>query len=175
MSDIQKDLRKKVEASSIGSDIDKLATAKNPKYPGKLDDYLKFIETDLKDVPLSKLFPSDHKKSIFFDNFDTDFSVDSKLSGKMLKKVLREYLTGSSILTGNGDKLGESEKDNFLKQHNLIPADIANKKLSDILELVHKARTGTTVSASAAPPTVTATMPVPAVSPTTQKNTFKIA
>jgi hypothetical protein len=167
-NDFQKDLRKKVEASGIGAEVDKLAANKSLNKPGKLDDYLKFIEVDLKDIPLSKLFPTDHKKSIFFDNFDTEFSVDNKLSGKMLKRVLREYLTGNQALTGNGDQLGIKEKDAFLALHKITPADIQNKKLSDILESVHKARTGWT---SPAP----ATAPAPAEPTTTNNNLSPIA
>lgn len=94
-----------MQNTALGADIDKLATAKGSKFPGKLDDYVKFIETDLKDIPLSKLFPSDHKESIFFDNFASSLPGKSELSSKMLKRVLREYLTGKSSLTGTGEKL----------------------------------------------------------------------
>lgn len=114
-----------------------------------LDYYISFIEKDLKDVSLSKLFPTDHKSSIFFDESNSELPTDSKISPKMLKLVLRTYLTGKDTLTGNGDKIGETEKDVFLRQHNLTPADIANKKLSEILESVHKLRTGSVVVAPA--------------------------
>lgn len=81
LTTFQKGLRDKLTANtSLSNDIDNLAKAPGSNFPGKLDDYLKFIESDLKDIPLSKLFSIDHKKSIFFDNFSTDFSVDSKLS-----------------------------------------------------------------------------------------------
>ena len=72
---------------------------------GKMEDYLKFIETDLKDVPLTQLFPEDHKESIFYDNFKTPISVPDNLSEKMLKEVLRAYLGGANMdrLFGVGD------------------------------------------------------------------------
>ncbi len=140
-SSYQADLRKKVEANpSLIQDIDKLTNAPSSKFSWKLDDYLKFIETDLREIPLSKLFPSDHKKTIFFDNFETEFSIGDKLSGKMLKRVLREYLTGNQVVTWNWDKLGEKEKNDFLTLHKITPADIQSKKLSHIIESVHKAR-----------------------------------
>lgn len=171
-SPFQSDLRKKVEASGIGADVDRLANIKWSKYPWKLDDYLKFIEIDMKDIPLSKLFPADHKKSIFYPDGEPDFSVDKKLAPVMLKKILREYLTWSKNLTGTGDKAGEIEKEAFFKQHNLTSADIQNKKLSDILSSVHQARTSWTPVATPAPvatPVATpAPAPAPAVAPITK-------
>lgn len=74
-------------------------TAKKYKKPetGEMEDYLQFIEIDLKDKPLNQLFPQDHKESIFYDNFNTPISVPDKLSKKMLKKVLLVYLGGANM------------------------------------------------------------------------------
>jgi hypothetical protein len=127
---------------------------------GKMEDYVAFIEKELKDVSLSKLFPTDHKQSIFFDDGNTLLPTDSKLSAKMLKYVLRSYLTGNTVLSGSGDKSGETEKEAFLKAHNIDAAALQSKKLSDILESVNNVRKWWSPAAPA--PTPAAPAPTPA-------------
>lgn len=119
-------------------------TAKKYKKPetGEMEDYLQFIEIDLKDKPLNQLFPQDHKESIFYDNFNTPISVPDKLSKKMLKKVLLVYLGGANMdqLSGEWDTLGASDKDKFLRIYGITTDDIKNKNFSDILARVHQKR-----------------------------------
>lgn len=132
-----------IKDSIVSTRINSFATAQEKaKQPatGKLEDYITFIETNLKDTPLSALFPNDHKQSIFFDNGNSLLPGENKLSPKMLKYVLRAYLTGNTILSGTGDTAGEVEKNAFLKNHALDLNSLQNKKLADILDSVNTIR-----------------------------------
>jgi hypothetical protein len=158
LTDDQVYLRDKImQNASVIESVDRLSQmSKKDKKPeiGTMEDYLEFIEKDLKDVPLNKLFPEDHKESIFYDDFNTPISVPDKLSKKMLKKVLRAYLGGANMaqLSGEWDALGASDKDNFLKTYGITTDDIKNKNFSDILARVHQKRKESNGSATPSTP-----------------------
>lgn len=66
----------------------------------KLDTYLEFINTQLKDKPLAVLIcPANPKNSIFSvtGSLDESVTVPSDMDGVILKDILRLYLTGVSI------------------------------------------------------------------------------
>lgn len=146
-NDTQKQFRERImKDAPLSTRIDTFA-ADQKKYKkeqtGKLDDYVTFIETDLKDVPLSKIFATNHIESVFYDGPETNLPTKNILGNKMLKTVLRAYLMGSNYetLTGSGDTMGKKEQEEFLKNHGISDTDIATKKLSDILPLIQKKRT----------------------------------
>lgn len=122
--------------------VSKNAEKKKEPQTGKIDDYIKFIETDLKDTPLNKLFPEEHKESIFWDTHPTLFSPPSNLNAKILKEVIRAYLGGPDMdqLFGTWNTRGVSEKENFLKTYGITADDIKNKNLSHILTQIHQKR-----------------------------------
>lgn len=97
----QKYLREKImqNTSVIASvnRVSQIAKKNNRPETGKIEDYLKFIETDLKDKPLTQLFPDDHIESIFSDSHTTPIIVRENLDKKILKEVLRAYLGGEDM------------------------------------------------------------------------------
>lgn len=121
------------------------------KWTGTIDEYLGYIE---KDIPLAKLFPNDHKKSIFFDGGDMEISLENKFDPRMFKTILRAYLmgTGYETLTGNADAQGVSEKESFLKNYDITANDIKTKKLSDVLwQIQKKCQTASAPAPASAP------------------------
>ncbi|MDP2103914.1 MAG: hypothetical protein Q8K26_03265, partial [Candidatus Gracilibacteria bacterium] len=131
--------------TNLGEKVKKFSESKKQyksKEIGNIDDYLNYIEIDVKDVPLVQLFPSDHKKSIFSGEGSMELSLKDNLDPLMFKTVFRAYLmgTGYDTLTGTGDAMGGTEKEAFLKNYNITDTDIQTKKLSDILPQIQQKR-----------------------------------
>ncbi len=147
LTEAQKYLRSSVTSDTVlKNKVDQLANTKGTPSPGKLDDYLNYIEKDLSDTPLSKIFPTEHTKSIFHDSANTELTPNTNLWVKMFKRVMRAYLvgTGYDTLSGAWDTQWKSEKEAFLKNMEITEDDIKNKKLSDILTRLQSKRSGGT-------------------------------
>ena len=177
----QKYLREKVmQNASVIASVNRVSqNAEKNKKPetGKMEDYLQFIETDLKDKPLNQLFPQDHKESIFWDTHKTSFSVPPNLNAKILKEVIRAYLGGDNMdrLFGTGDTRGVSDKENFFKTYSITAEDIKNKTLSDILAQVHQKRSSAWTQSSPTQPTSSPTQPTTSQPQSSPANDVPIA
>lgn len=134
-----------IKDANLGEKVKKFSESKKQyksKETGNMDDYLNYIEKDIKDIPLVQLFPNDHKKSIFSGESNMELSLKDTLDPLMFKAVFRAYLmgTGYDALTGTGDVMGLAEKEAFLKNNSITDADIQTKKLSDILPQIQQKR-----------------------------------
>jgi hypothetical protein len=149
LTEAQKYLRASVTADKpLVERVNKAADIKWNASTAKFDDYINYIEKDLSNTPLSKIFPTDHTKSIFHDSVGTELSPSGTMGVKMLKRVMRAYLmgTGYDTLSGTGDTAGKAEKETFLKNMEITEDDIKTKKLSDILTRIQSKRSGGTKS-----------------------------
>ncbi len=147
LTDAKKYLRTSITADK--SLVERVNSAANIKWntsTAKFDEYINYIEKDIADTPLSKIFPTDHTKSIFHDSINTELSPSSTIWVKIFKRVMRAYLmgTGYDTLSGTGDTAGKAEKEAFLKNMEITEDDIKNKKLSDILSRIQSKRSGGT-------------------------------
>ncbi len=145
LTEAQKYFRNSITADkALVERVNKAADIKWNVSTAKFDDYINYIEKDIADTPLSKIFPIDHTKSIFHDSVNTELSPDSKMGTKMLKRVMRAYLvgTGYDTLSGTGDTGWKTEKETFLKNMEITEDDIKNKKLSDVLVRIQSKRSG---------------------------------
>lgn len=142
----QKYLREQtLQNTALSGKIDQLSDLQkkyNKPAIGKIWDYITYIETNLKDTPLTQIFPDDHKESIYYDTGKTPISVPPNLDSKMLKAVLRSYLGWSWIdsISGTWDTAGVVDKQKFMDTYGITPEDIKTKKLTDILSVIHQKR-----------------------------------
>ena len=146
LTEDQKYLREQtLQNTTLSGKIDQLSDLQkkyNKPAIGKIWDYISYIETSLKDMPLAQIFPDDHKESIYYDNGKTPISIPSNLDSRMLKAVLRSYLGGPWIdsVSGTWDTAGVVDKQKFMDTYGITPEDIKTKKIADILSVIHQKR-----------------------------------
>ena len=136
----QKEVMK--ESSKFNAMIQSHAKA-IPNQSATLDEYVNFLHSsEFQNQKLDNILYSQNAKASIFQNeknWDLSIHIPGTMDSVILKKIFRQYLTGSYVLdtAPQWSQEGDKEKSAFEKKYSLSEKD-KNKSIKDILPNIYK-------------------------------------
>lgn len=107
---------------------------KNSRYKANMEEYLKYINQNLKDTPINTIIaPKDKKNGIFYDGPSLEQNIPENMDPTIFKTMMRMYFTGQYITSS---KLSTNEFDKLITEK--IRKAWNNPRLSEAIFNIQK-------------------------------------